>query len=413
MTPKAGSTAGLPDRGRLQSAYEALRPAYEGALYALYQDLRALLEKSGYSPTIKYRIKRFESYCEKLSRSDRSTGEGKVGPVTDLLGIRVVCPFLEDVEEVERLIADNFDVVETVRKAEDHSFREFGYDSLHLVIHLASDHLETILPGTQRVCEIQLRTILQDAWAEVEHELVYKTDITLPNQSIRRKLASLNATLTLSDLIFQELRDYQRQIRQRTHDRRASLANKINLSEAITIAHPSGASPEWVEQLAPMLLTLTSSLEKTMMAALEAHSQGDLETAVELYGKLLGMKLDKSVRSLVYNHRGMAFFVMGDYRRSLKDFTRAISYNGENCRNYGNRGLCYRVLGNYERAIEDYDRALQISPAHLDSRFGLAQTYYDMKLFSKALSECELVLQVDSEHGPAAELARCTRREML
>ncbi len=66
----------------------------------------------------------------------------------------------------------------------------------------------------KRVCEIQLRTILQDAWAEVEHELVYKSDISLPNQSIRRKLASLNATLTLSDLIFQEIRDYQKEIRQ-------------------------------------------------------------------------------------------------------------------------------------------------------------------------------------------------------
>jgi putative GTP pyrophosphokinase len=38
---------------------------------------------------------------------------------------------------------------------------------------------------------VQLRTILQDAWAEVEHELIYKSDIKLPNASIRRKLAAL------------------------------------------------------------------------------------------------------------------------------------------------------------------------------------------------------------------------------
>ncbi len=413
MIEFVGSKAGLPERDRLHSAYEALRPAYEGALNELRLDLHTLLEKSGYSPTIKYRIKKFESYYEKLSRSSRRKGEATVEPVTDLLGIRVVCPFLEDVEEIERLIADNFDVIETERKAEDHSFREFGYDSVHLIVHMSSGHLKTILPGTQRVCEIQLRTTLQDAWAEVEHELVYKSDIALPNQSIRRKLASLNATLTLSDLIFQELRDYQKQIRQRSQHRRASIIKNINFSDSISISHPSGTSPEWVGQLAPIPLALTNSLEKTMMAALEAHSQGDLETAVELYGKLLGMKLNKSVRSLVYNHRGMAFFVMGNYSRSLKDFNRAISHNGDNCRIYGNRGLCHRVLGNYERAIKDYDKALQISPAHLDSRFGLAQTYFEMKLYSKALSECELVLQVDPEHGPAAELARFTRRGML
>ena len=96
MTQLAGPV-GLPERGRLQSTYEALRPAYEAALYDLYRNLRALLENSGYAPTIKYRLKRFESYCEKLSRSDRRKGEGEVEPVTDLLGIRVVCPFLEDV----------------------------------------------------------------------------------------------------------------------------------------------------------------------------------------------------------------------------------------------------------------------------------------------------------------------------
>lgn len=412
MTQVAGPV-GLPERGRLQSAYEALRPAYEAALYDLYRNLRALLENSGYTPTIKYRLKRFESYCEKLSRSDRRKGEGEVEPVTDLLGIRVVCPFLEDVEEIERLLTGRFEVVETVRKAEDHSFREFGYDSVHLVIGLSPDQLETVLPGTRRVCEIQLRTILQDAWAEVEHELIYKSDITLPNQSIRRKLASLNATLALSDLTFQELRDYQRQIRQRTNDRRASLANRTGLSEALDISLPSEARPERAGQLEPMPLALTNTLEKTMMAALEAHSQDDLETAVELYGKLLGMKLERSVRSLVYNHRGMAFFVMGDYRRALKDFSRAIAYNAENCRNYGNRGLCHRMLGSYDKSIEDYDRALQISPSHLDSRFGRAQTYYDMKLHFKAIADCEQVLQVDPEHGSAADLARCIRRELL
>ena len=98
--------------------------------------------------------------------------------ITDLFGLRVVCPFLEDIETVAKLVSERFKVVETVRKANQHSFREFGYDSLHLVIRMPGEtQLKAPLPGTATTCEIQLRTILQDAWAEVEHELVYKSDI--------------------------------------------------------------------------------------------------------------------------------------------------------------------------------------------------------------------------------------------
>jgi putative GTP pyrophosphokinase len=55
------------------------------------------------------------------------------------------------------------------------------------------------------VCEVQVRTILQDAWAEVEHELVYKAEFTPFDEPMKRKLAALNANLTLSDMLFQEI----------------------------------------------------------------------------------------------------------------------------------------------------------------------------------------------------------------
>jgi putative GTP pyrophosphokinase len=407
------SAAALPDRERLKSVFDSLRPACEKALQAQYQGIRALLEGAGYTPTIKYRLKRFDTFFEKLLRNHRR-GKGRESePVSDLLGLRIVCPFLEDVESVERILADHFEVVETERKGGNHSIREFGYDSVHLVVQLPPGLLEEVPPGSRPVCEIQLRTILQDAWAEVEHELVYKSDISLPNESVRRKLAALNATLALSDLIFQELRDYQKEIRKRGRKRRASLLEAFKNSKLGSVPPAAEHSGDDLPPPEPPLLLPGNSLEKTMLSALEAHSSNDLETAIDLYGKLLGMNLEKHIRALVYNHRGMAFFSQGDYRRAVGDFTRAIHYDGENCRSYVNRGICRRVLGKFEASVEDFGRALQIAPGHADSFFGRAQTYYEMKLHSLAFADCEKALQIQPGHRSAAYLLQCIRRDMF
>ena len=265
------------------------------------------------------------------------------------------------------------------------------------------------MPGVRKVCEVQLRTILQDAWAEVEHELVYKSDISLPNQSIRRKLASLNATLTLSDLIFQEIRDYQKEIRQHGRKRRASVEREALDQEFIAISHPTTTEPP--ARIGPIPSTMASHLEKTMLRALKAHSNHDLENAIALYGQLLGMQLDRKMRGLVYNHRGMAYFAIGSHQRALKDFSSAISYDPEGDRGYANRGLCYRVMKKYEKALKDFDQALIINPNRPDSYFGRAQTHYDMQQFELALADCEKALLIHSGYQPARELIKALYRQ--
>lgn len=121
--------------------------------------------------------------------------------------------FLEDIEQVESLIRQHFHVIEIEHKSAGKPVNEFSYQSIHLTIELPEEQFNGFIPYSGRTCEIQLRTILQDAWAEVEHELIYKANFTMLNESIKRKLASLNATLTLSDIIFQEIRDYQKAIK--------------------------------------------------------------------------------------------------------------------------------------------------------------------------------------------------------
>jgi putative GTP pyrophosphokinase len=401
--PATGHNSPL-ERNTAKALYERQLPAHKASLQKLVQEMRLILEQQGLTPAIKYRVKSFEAYFDKLRKLNGKKSNPRNGTVNDFFGLRIVCPFLEDLETVSSLIATRFQVLETERKANQHSFREFGYDSLHLAIRLETQQTGRLIPGIRKVCEIQLRTILQDAWAEVEHELVYKSDISLPNQSVRRKLASLNATLTLSDLIFQEIRDYQKEIRRHGHKRRAIVEREVQEQDLIAISHPTTTSPP--ARMSPLPSTMGSRLEKTMLRALEAHSNHDLGDAIDLYDQLLGMQLDRKIRGLVYNHRGMAYFAMGHHQRALKDFSSAINYDPENDRGYANRGLCYRVLKKCEKALQDFNQTLKINPNRPESYFGRAQTYYDMQQFDQALDDCEKALGIHSGYQPARELIK-------
>ncbi len=390
----------IPDRTELQTIYDSRRPASDEALSDIYRKVRSLLETHGYTPTIKYRVKRFKNYFGKLQKVCAPSIGGTTGVITDLLGLRIICPFLEDLNIIEGLLTEHFQIVEAERKGGgQNSFREFGYDSVHLLLKLKNFPPDKSIPFCEDVCEIQLRTILQDAWAEVEHELVYKSDITLPNESIKRKLASLNASLTLSDLIFQEIRDYQKEIRHRGRKRRESIEETLLDQETRLDAAPA-------MQVDPIPYSLASGLEKTMLAALNAHSQNDLKTAIDLYGQLLKMNLEMPIRAMVYNHRGMAYFSRGEFKQASRDFSEALHYDAESFRGLANRALAYRMLKEFDRSIEDYNQALNIDPSNLEGYFGRAQTYYEIQLFSKALSDCEKALNIDPDFAPAQQLSK-------
>jgi len=396
------------DRGKLKGIYEDLYPVYDEILQSLNVQVRSVLKAGGSFSTIKCRVKRFETYFDKLIKMSHHDQGSDAAVITDLLGLRIVCPFLEDLKVVENLIKTNFNVVEIERKGLRRPVGEFGYDSVHFLIRIDPIYRKRELPYTASVCEVQLRTILQDAWAEVEHELIYKSDITLPNESIRRKLASLNATLTLSDLIFQEIRDYQKEIRERDRKRRQSLEVRLSetpgIGQDLPVLPDSGIAP--VEPIDIDSIMGEANLEKALLAALTAHSGGQLENAVAIYTSILRLKIKDKVRSLVYNHRGMAYFALSDYVRAIRDFTNSIRYDPENMRCYNNRALTFRVVKRYNRSLEDYDRSVTLNPCLIDGFWGRAQTAYEMKLYSQALSDCEKALSIQNDFAPAQSLIK-------
>jgi len=404
MLRRKKTNSNIPERKRLEILYDRYRTEYESALNRSYRKLRKVLIKTKINFTIKYRLKTFDSYFEKIIRHRQNKTDPIV--ISDLIGLRVVVPFLEDVQQVKELLTREFKVIEIEYKGKNNSFREFSYDSIHLLITLPEENKIPTIPYVRKVCEIQLRTILQDAWAEVEHELIYKADFSVLNEPIKRKLASLNASLTLSDIIFQEIRDYQKSIarwQKKRHDRFIQKAQQENdLTFVDQMHNPQLGEKE--KQLFLDPLRPKEAVEKQIFDALEAHSNKNYRKAIKLYSKILHQKIPPQMRSIVYNHRGMAYFILSDYDRSLKDFSKALEYEPKNVIILNNRGLAFRMLHQYEQALRDFERSVKINPFQHETYHVRALTYYDMNDFSKSFEECNKTLNIKPDFEAAQHL---------
>jgi len=158
---------------------------------------------------VEMRVKRRESLERKLARPDRVYE--RLDAVKDVLGLRVITLFEDQVDEVASLIQREFEIdwTHSVDKRALQEPSHFGYRSLHYVIR-APEMGE--VPEWVRgwPVEIQLRSVLQHAWAEVEHDLGYQTAAQVP-VPVRRRFARLAGLLELADAEFLALRkDMQR-----------------------------------------------------------------------------------------------------------------------------------------------------------------------------------------------------------
>lgn len=94
--------------------------------------------------------------------------------IRDIIGARVTVLHSTEIPAVQRLLADQFEVLRSVNKAEETRVSGgFGYGSHHLIVRI-TDHTEGLEAYAGTVVELQIRTVLQHAWAEFEHDIRYK-----------------------------------------------------------------------------------------------------------------------------------------------------------------------------------------------------------------------------------------------
>jgi len=385
----------IPDFSRARAAYDKNRSAYHTVLRGFHRRVRALLAKEELHPIITYRVKGFDSYLAKLARLRKLQGQSRI-VVRDLFGLRVVCSFLDETERVQELLVKHFPVTEVEQKGVDRSLAEFGYESVHLLVRLQREAESRLLPHTKWLCEVQVRTILQDAWAQIEHELVYKADPSVPKSAIRRKLAAVSATLTLADVVFQEVRDEVTELHEHGVRRRES-AQALVFDDG---EEPLAASTQEMSQLTRPDRTLrdpkSRDLESLIVQALQAHGANDLEKAIHLYSRVLRQRLpNRAIRSMIYNHRGIAHLALSRPARALRDFTNAVRWNPENFRAYHNRGLSYRALAKPAMALREFRRALGAGEAEANAHYAIAQVLAELGRYREARVECEEALALN------------------
>ncbi len=155
--------------------------------------------------SIEHRVKSEKSLEGKLLKKGDSYQS--IEDITDLLGARVICYFSDDVDKMGSLIEEMFvvDRENSSDKRSLHNADSFGYLSLHYICSLPEDkgYPEQTLG---KKFEIQIRTILQHAWAAINHDLGYKTEFGVPREVVRA-FARLAGLLEIADDEFARARD--------------------------------------------------------------------------------------------------------------------------------------------------------------------------------------------------------------
>jgi ppGpp synthetase/RelA/SpoT-type nucleotidyltranferase len=157
--------------------------------------------------SIESRTKTIESFKRKAKK------EKYIDPVkeiTDLTGIRVITLFEKDVYKISNIIKELFKI--DYKNSEDKSdlldADKMGYKSVHYIAKLINDRInKSELDKFENLkFEIQIRSILQHAWAEIEHDRNYKFKGELP-KNIQRRFYALSGMLEMADREFNSLDD--------------------------------------------------------------------------------------------------------------------------------------------------------------------------------------------------------------
>ncbi len=128
--------------------------------------------------------------------------------ITDIIGLRIITFYIDDVDKVASAVERLFTVdwENSVDKRKVHEIDSFGYLSLHYICSR---------PDFPYRFEIQMRTVLQHAWANMNHDTGYKSGVEVPKRYLRN-LSRLAGMLELVDeqfsLIRSELTDYRRKV---------------------------------------------------------------------------------------------------------------------------------------------------------------------------------------------------------
>ena len=188
------------------------------------------------------RVKSLNSLIDKINKPDAEYN--RLDDVKDISGIRIITYFSDDVDHIADIIKKEFDIdlKSSVDKRTILDPDRFGYLSLHYSVKLPKSRLALteFNPFKGLSSEIQIRSILQHTWAEIEHDLGYKSNQAVP-KDIRRRFSRLAGLLELADeefvLIRNKLKEYENKLPEEVKNSPATvLIDKASLVAYVRIS---------------------------------------------------------------------------------------------------------------------------------------------------------------------------------
>lgn len=187
--------------------YQDNLPRFREVEQEVKERLRQTLADAGLLvAAIESRVKGYDSLAGKLELKGHKYSS--LADLTDILGLRVITFYIDDVDKVASAVERLFDIdwENSVDKRKIHEIDSFGYLSLHYICKV---------PDFPYRFEIQMRTLLQHAWANMDHDTGYKSGVEIPKRYMRN-MSRLAGMLELVDDEFSKIRieltDYRRRV---------------------------------------------------------------------------------------------------------------------------------------------------------------------------------------------------------
>ncbi|MCR5017992.1 MAG: hypothetical protein K6A64_04280, partial [Bacteroidales bacterium] len=207
-----------PHSEQLLEQYRSMLPVYEQMAEIIPERLKQFFEEAGIIvASVEHRVKTESSLAGKLKLKGAKYKD--IFDITDIVGLRVITFYIDDVDKVASVLERLFEIdwENSIDKRKAHEIDSFGYLSLHYICRIPeSAYTDPEHPELNKIrFEVQMRTVLQHAWANMNHDTGYKSGVEIPKVYLRN-LSRLAGILELVDDEFsrirRELADYRRQV---------------------------------------------------------------------------------------------------------------------------------------------------------------------------------------------------------
>ena len=198
--------------------YRTKLPVFEKLKTIILEQLRRCLDENSLLVSgLEARVKTEKSLSGKLEL--KGYKYHTLDDITDIVGARIITFYSDEVDLISALVEKLFDIDwdNSVDKRKMLETDRFGYMSLHYVCRIPEKvYQDPAMPELNQIrFELQMRSTLQHVWANMYHDMGYKSDVEIPVE-YQRNMSRLAGMLELADeqfsLIRREINDYRRNV---------------------------------------------------------------------------------------------------------------------------------------------------------------------------------------------------------